>query len=169
MNPRFELAHLAHAELLTPNMEGTLWFFTELLGMRETARLGDSVYLRCYEDPYHHSLKVTAADAPGLANLGWRTTSADALERRAAALDKAGLGRGFTKGDLGLGRTFAFTSPDGHPMELVWDVEKFVAPPELRSPLRRVDGGCGGRLQIEAPRPVAGGNRVERIDRATRL
>lgn len=28
-NPRFELAHLAYAELLTPNMEGTLWFFTE--------------------------------------------------------------------------------------------------------------------------------------------
>ena len=81
MNPRFELAHLAHAELLTPNMEGTLWFFTELLGMRTVARQGDSVYLRCYEDPYHHSLKVTAADAPGLANLGWRTTSAEALER----------------------------------------------------------------------------------------
>ena len=89
MNPRFELAHLAHAELLTPNMEGTLWFFTELLGMREVARQGDSVYLRCYEDPYHHSLKVTGADAPGLANLGWRTTSAEALERRAVALDAA--------------------------------------------------------------------------------
>ena len=94
MNPRFELAHLAHAELLTPNMEGTLWFFTELLGMREVARQGDSVYLRCYEDPYHHSLKVTGADAPGLANLGWRTTSAEALERRAVALDAAGRGPG---------------------------------------------------------------------------
>lgn len=34
MNPRFELAHLAHAELLTPNLDGTLWFFMELLGMR---------------------------------------------------------------------------------------------------------------------------------------
>ncbi|MDT0353074.1 VOC family protein [Pseudonocardia charpentierae] len=135
MNPRFELAHLAHAELLTPNMEGTLWFFTELLGMREVDRQGDSVYLRCYEDPYHHSLKVTAADGPGLANLGWRTTSPEALERRATALDKAGLGRGWTKGDLGVGRTFAFASPDGHPMELVWEVEKYLAPPELRSPI----------------------------------
>jgi catechol 2,3-dioxygenase len=131
-NPRYELAHMAHAELFTPNMEGSLWFFKELLGMREVDRKDGSVYLRCYEDPYHHSLKLTEGEA-GLGNVGWRTTSADALERRAIALDKAGLGKGWTKGDLGVGRTFAFESPDGHQMELIWDVEKYVAPPELQS------------------------------------
>ena len=130
---RFELAHMAHAELYTPDLDGSLWFFTQLLGMRETARHQGSVYLRCYEDPYHHSLKLTERDQPGLGNVGWRTTSADALERRAAALDEAGLGKGWTKGDLGVGRTFAFQSPDGHPMELVWDVEKYTAPAELQS------------------------------------
>ncbi|MBW0088537.1 VOC family protein [Pseudonocardia sp. KRD-184] len=133
--PRYEIAHLAHAELLTPDLEGSLWFFTELLGMRITARHEDSIYLRCYEDPYHHSLKLTAADHAGLGLLGWRTTSADALERRAAALDAEGLGNGWTTGDIGVGRTFAFRSPDGHAMELVWDVEKYSAPTELRSPI----------------------------------
>ena len=128
--PRFEIAHLAHSELFTQNLPGSLWFFKTLLGMYETAREGDSVYLRCYEDPYHHSLKLTASDEAGLGNLGWRTTSRDAFERRAAALDKAGL---FTKGDIGVGETFAFTSPDGHPMELVWDVEKYRANDESRS------------------------------------
>lgn len=131
--PRHEIAHLAHAELFTPNLEGSLWFFTHLLGMRETARQGDSVYLRCYEDPYHHSLKLTASENAGLGTLGWRTTSREALEARARALDLAGLGVGFTKGDVGVGETFAFTSPDGHAMELVWDVEKYDAPAELRS------------------------------------
>lgn len=116
---RHEIAHLAHAELFTPEMNGTLWFFEHLLGLRETARQGDSVYLRCYEDPYHHSLKVTAADQPGVGVLGWRTSSRDALERRAGALDKAGLGQGYTKGDVGVGETFAFQTPDGHAMELV--------------------------------------------------
>ena len=130
---RFELAHMAHAELYTPDLEGSLWFFTQLLGMRETARHQGSVYLRCYEDPYHHSLKLTERDQPGLGNFGWRTTSAEALERRATALDAAGLGLGWTTGDLGVGRTFAFQCPDGHPMELVWDVERYTAPAELRS------------------------------------
>lgn len=131
--PRFEIAHLAHSELFTQNLPGSLWFFKTLLGMYETAREGDSVYLRCYEDPYHHSLKLTASDEAGLGNLGWRTTSRDAFDRRAAALDKAGLGAGLTKGDIGVGETFAFTSPDGHPMELVWDVEKFRANDGSRS------------------------------------
>lgn len=132
---RNEIAHLAHAELFTADLGGSLWFFQTLLGMRETGRQGDSVYLRCYEDPYHHSLKLTAADQPGLGILGWRTASRDAFDRRAVALDEAGLATGPTNGDLGVGPTFGFTSPDGHPMELVWDVEKYRAPESLRSPI----------------------------------
>jgi catechol 2,3-dioxygenase len=103
--------------------------------MREAARKGDTVYLRCYEDPYHHSLKLTARDQPGLGMLGWRTTSRDAFDRRATALDVVGLGAGPSRGDVGVGETFRFTSPDGHPMELVWDVERYRAPQSLRSPI----------------------------------
>lgn len=133
--PRLEIAHLARAELMTPDLEGSLWFFTELLGMRETARVGDSVYLRAFEDPYHHSLKLTAADRAGIGVMGWRTTSQDAFDRRRDAVDKAGLGLGPTGGDEGVGETFAFQTPDGHSMELIWNVEKYQAPPELRSPI----------------------------------
>src|SRR5215218_3478537 len=43
---RYEIAHLAHAEMYTADLEGSLSFFQQLLGMRETARQGDSVYLR---------------------------------------------------------------------------------------------------------------------------
>lgn len=125
---RHEIAHLARAELHTADLPGSLWFFTEMLGMREAARQGDSVYLRCEDDPYHHSLKITRHNESGLALLGWRTTSREALERRAVALERAGLGAGYTKGDAGVGETFAFTSPDGHPMELVWDLERFYHP-----------------------------------------
>ncbi|WP_427132299.1 VOC family protein [Pseudarthrobacter sp. S9] len=132
---RFEIAHLATAELLTPDLEGSLWFFTTLLGMRETGRSNGSVYLRCYEDPYSHSLKLTESDKPGIGGLRWRTTSEDALNRRAAALSKAGLGKGWTAGDLGVGKTFAFDTPDGHAMELVWDIEKHKATGAERSPI----------------------------------
>lgn len=125
---RQEIAHLARVELKTTDLAGSLWFFTELLGMREAAGHGDSVYLRCYEDPYHHSLKLTQHDESGLGLLGWRTTSREALERRAVALEHAGLGAGYTKGDAGVGETFAFALPDGHSMELVWDLERYHGP-----------------------------------------
>ena len=37
---KFDVAELAHMEIYTPDPEGTVWFFKELLGMTETARQG---------------------------------------------------------------------------------------------------------------------------------
>src|SRR4051812_24900470 len=53
--PIFDVAQLAHVELLTPDLEGTLRFFKELLGMQQTERRAGSAYLRGYEEHYHHS------------------------------------------------------------------------------------------------------------------
>lgn len=127
-NPvRFEIAHLAHVELLTPDPEGTLGFFRDLIGLDETGREGQSVYLRGYEDPYHHSLKITEGEQPALGHVAWRTTSPEALERRAAAIDAAGFGDGWIDGDVGHGPAYAFHTPEGHGMELLWEVERHVA------------------------------------------
>lgn len=67
--PMFEVAQLAHVEIFTPKPDETLHFFKELLGMEESERAGQSVYLRAYEDYYHHSLKVTEAAKPGLGHV----------------------------------------------------------------------------------------------------
>jgi catechol 2,3-dioxygenase len=52
----------------------------------------------------------------------WRSRSPQALERRVAAIEAAGLGRGWTE-DAGHGRAFRFVTPEGHPMELFWEVD----------------------------------------------
>lgn len=132
----FDVVQLAHAELLTPDPEGTLWFFKELLGMEETIRVGQSVYLRAYEDWYHHSLKITEAPQPGLGHIAWRTESAEALERRVKILETSGLGKGWIDGDLGHGPAYRFTTPDGHVMELLFEVDYYQAPPEKKSKLK---------------------------------
>ncbi len=133
--PMFEVAQLAHVEIFTPKPDETLHFFTQLLGLEETERAGQSVYLRAYEDFYHHTLKVTEARKPGLGHVAWRTTSPQALQRRAAAIERTGLGGGWHEGDCGHGTAYRFTTPAGHPMELLWDVEYYEAPAEKQSPL----------------------------------
>src|SRR6185436_12004874 len=80
----------------------------------ESGRKGDSVYLRGWDDYEHHTLKLTAAKTAGMGHFAFRTTSPEALERRAAVLDKAGFGVGWTDGDLGHGKTFA-RSPSVQP------------------------------------------------------
>lgn len=121
--PIFDVAQLAHVEIFSPKPEETLWFFTQLLGMEVSARSGQSVYLRGYEEFYHHSLKVTEAREAGLGHVSWRVTSPQALERRVKVLETTGLGRGWIDGDLGHGQAYQFTTPDGHLMELIWNVD----------------------------------------------
>jgi len=134
--PVFDVAQLAHVEILTPDPDGTLWFFKELLGLQESGRGNGSVYLRAFEDLYHHTLKVTEASECGLGHVAWRATSPQALARRVAALEASGLGRGWIAGDAGHGRAYRFATPAGHPMEVLWEVEYYQAPPDQRSPVR---------------------------------
>ena len=101
--PIYDLAHLAHAELLTPKPDESLHFFVDIMGMTESGRQGDSVYLRGWDDYEHHTLKLTAAEKPGLGHYAFRATSPQALQRRVTALERSGLGEGWSDGDLGHG------------------------------------------------------------------
>ncbi|MEC2132898.1 catechol 2,3-dioxygenase [Brevibacillus centrosporus] len=133
--PIFDVAQLAHVEIYSPKPDETLWFFKELLGMEETTRQGQSVYLRAYEDFYHHTLKITEAKEPGMGHVAWRASSETALERRVQALDASGYGQKWIDGDLGHGAAYQFVTPDGHQMEILWDVEYYQAPEEKKSQL----------------------------------
>jgi catechol 2,3-dioxygenase len=85
--PIFDIAHLAHVELLTPDLGETLGFFKDLLGLEETERSAHSAYLRGYEEQYHHSLKVTKAQSAGTRASAWRVRTPQALQRRVTAIE----------------------------------------------------------------------------------
>ncbi len=132
----FPVVQLAHLEILTPDPDRTWWFFHDILGLEETTRQGRSVYLRAYEDWYHHTLKITEGPQAGLGHIAWRVASEEALERLARRVEEAGFGRGWSDGDVGHGRAYRFETPEGHPMEILWEVEYYQPPEEKRTPLR---------------------------------
>src|SRR5690554_447737 len=143
--PIHDVAHLGSVELLTPAPERSLWYFRDLLGMEPVHVSGPSVYLRGYGDYATSTLKLTAAADAGVGCVSWRTTSPQALERRAKAIEAAGLGLGWTNGDFGRGRSYRFRDPDGHVMELYYEEQKFVPPPQLRSTLKNLPQKYTGR------------------------
>ena len=118
--PVYEIAHLGRVELLTPDIEGSLRFFVDVLGMSEVERTAESVLLRAWGDYQRASLQLTSAERPGIGTTSWRTTSDAALERRAAAVEASGRGEGWTDGLAGHGRTYRFSDPDGHRMAIDW-------------------------------------------------
>jgi len=134
--PIFDIAHLGHIELLTPKLEETRSFFVDVMGMYETERKGDSIYLRGWDDYEHHSLQLTASAQPGLGHYAFRATSPQALQRRVDAIEKTGLGKGWTENNVGHGRTYCFTDPDNHNMEIYYETEWYQAPAELKPALK---------------------------------
>src|SRR5262252_7546547 len=119
--PIFDIAHLGHLELLTPKPDESLKFFVNVLGMTESGRAGDSVYLRGWDDYERYSLKLTAARTSGMGHVAYRTRSPQALERRAAAVTGSGFDVGWSDGDVGHGKTFVCRDPDGHTFEVSYD------------------------------------------------
>ncbi len=131
-----DIAQLVSIALYTPRPDESVAFFHELLGMEISHREGQSIYLRAYEDFYQYTLKITEASQPGLEEVTWRAASAEALERRVKAIEASGLGTGWMDQDYAHGRAYKFCTPDGHPMKVLWELDYFDAPPELKSKLR---------------------------------
>jgi catechol 2,3-dioxygenase len=121
-NPHY-LSQLAYVELLSTNLEETLRFYTDIVGMDMTGRDANSVYLRAWGDYFFHTLKITQSDTKGLGAIGWRADSAEAMEECVAYLESVGAGKGWVDSDLGRGKAYNFTSPDGHKHQVFWDVK----------------------------------------------
>jgi catechol 2,3-dioxygenase len=134
--PIYDIAHLGHVELLTNKPEASLDFFVNVLGLTESGREGDSVYLRAWDDYEFHTLKLTASHTTGVGHIGYRAAGQPALLRRVQAIEALGAGIGWNDGDLGHGRAFRFHDPDGHVFEIYFETNKYVAPPAERPALK---------------------------------
>nr|WSS62762.1 catechol 2,3-dioxygenase [Streptomyces sp. NBC_01177] len=134
--PLGDIAHLGHVELLTPDLDGSVRFFTDYLGLTVNGQDGDSVHLRTFDDYEHHSLVLTAAEKPGLRRTALRTSGEEALRRRVAELEATGHAGRWVEDEPGIGKLYLTSDPDGHEIALYWESEYYQAPPELRPALK---------------------------------
>ena len=134
-----DIAHLGPVELLTPDGEASLRFFVDVMGMEVEHEDSGSVFLRGWGDYQPWSLKLTESETSGMGALGLRAASPEALERRVAAVEAAGLGEEWS------GDRYRFRDPDGHRFELYFECERYEPPPHLRPALKNVPGRYTGR------------------------
>ncbi|HET9138297.1 VOC family protein [Actinophytocola sp.] len=130
------MAHLGQVELLTPELDATVWFFTEILGLTETARTASSVFLRTFDNYERTSVIVTRHHTSGLRRTTLRAASDEALHRRVAALEAAGRPGRWIDGVAGTGPTYLTADPDGHEIALYHQTEWYSAPAHLRPGLK---------------------------------
>ncbi|WIM94183.1 VOC family protein [Actinoplanes oblitus] len=140
-----DIAHVSAVELFTPVLDDTVRFFTDQMAMEVVDRRGDSVYLHTWDDYERFSVKVTAAPASGIGRSWLRASSPEALERRVAAIERSGLGEGWSKDEPAYGPVYHFTDPDGHPFGIYWETRRYVASDETRPSLKNQAARFPGR------------------------
>ncbi|UUP16697.1 catechol 2,3-dioxygenase [Nitratireductor thuwali] len=143
--PCYDVAHLGHLEIYSDRFEESLDFFTRVYGLTESGREGDSVYLRAFDDYEYHTLKLTRHETTGLGHVGYRASSPEALERRVKAIEAMGCGIGWVDGDLGHGRAYRFTDPDGHVFELYYETRDYEPPEDQKPALKNIAQKYHGR------------------------
>lgn len=133
----------AHGAYRVTDLERARYFYVDVLGMVESERTSDTLYLRGYEERDHHSLVLSRAQSAGAGHLAFRVGDDDDLER----LERFFLAEGLTPrwvpegSELGQGRALRVQDPSGLPVE-------FVATMELRERLlQRYDLYRGARIQ----------------------
>lgn len=121
------ILRLSHVEIRVPDLELATAYYTEVVGMYETAREPDRVFLKCWDEHQHHSLILTFAPTYGLNHMGWKVSEAGDLDHYTDRLRAAGVEVvRFAAGEIGPGHGEAirFTMPSGHVMELVHGMEQ---------------------------------------------
>jgi catechol 2,3-dioxygenase len=126
--PERLLSTLAHVELLTPDLEKSVEYARDILGLDVVDQVGDTVYMRCWGDYYLYSFALSAAEEPGLGHAAWRAEGPEQLAEAVRQVEASGLTGEWIDDSFGHGRAFRFTGPAGHQHEVFWEVDRAVAP-----------------------------------------
>jgi catechol 2,3-dioxygenase len=116
------ILRLSHLEIRVPDLELATAYYTEVLGMIETDRESERVYLKCWDEHQHHSIVLHYASSYGLDVLAWKVHQREDLDHYATRLEAAAVPvKRFAAGDLGpgAGETVRFEAPSGHTVDLV--------------------------------------------------
>ncbi|WP_049987307.1 VOC family protein [Halobellus rufus] len=132
------IAKLGHVALVTPDLEESTWFFRDVIGLKETERVDNTVYLRAQRDWEHHTLSLTAGERAELDHIGWQVRDPAHVQAFADRLEDSGTNVEYIDDDemVGHGDTVRFRTPNGHRFELYYEVDKPVPPSEKRSRLK---------------------------------
>ena len=132
------LSHLSHIEIYATDLEESVRYYEEQVGLRVVDRADGRVYLRCWGDYYAYSVVLVQGDEPGMVSMAWRTTSEEALQEAARGSMPHAYAGEWKEAGAGLGPSYVFTGPFGHVMQLFWEVDLYKgqdnSPPSTRPP-----------------------------------
>jgi catechol 2,3-dioxygenase len=122
--PPYDILRAALVELRVRDLDASMAFYGDLLGMVIAGRDDDAVYLRGWEERVRHSLVLRRSLVPAVARLGFRVRREEDLTAIDADLTARGLQtRWVQRPDPGMGRALRVADPFGFPLEFFHEIE----------------------------------------------
>ncbi|MES2172283.1 MAG: VOC family protein [Actinomycetota bacterium] len=105
------ISAMGHLAILTKDLDASVFDATQVLGLRETSRAGDTVYLSAAG--VHHELSYTRSHQNAIDHIGLVARDADALAEVRARVERAGFEIVSEKPlDDGIDQGFSFVGPE---------------------------------------------------------
>ncbi|MBF4767776.1 catechol 2,3-dioxygenase [Nocardioides agariphilus] len=140
------ILRLSHVEVRCPDLELSTAYYTEVMGLIETAVEDEAVYLKGWDEQQHHSLILRYAPTYGVERVGFKVQHAEDLDELTSAIEGYGIAtKRFAAGELGpgSGETVRFVAPSGHTIELVHGMEQIGNALPLHNPPPEPQGLSG--------------------------
>ena len=70
---------MGRVELRVLDLEKSVDYYTNVIGLEETGRVGNSVFFKAWDEYDHHSVIITKSNTAGLAHMAFKVENADDL------------------------------------------------------------------------------------------
>ena len=143
LKPPFDITRASHIALTVKDLEKSLFFYEQVIGLVTTEKVGKTAYLRGLEEDCHHSLVLTESDGNAeCQHLGFRMLDDEDLEIAFDHFKKAGLEPSWTEVPC-QHKTLRVRDPEGVPLEFC---ASMTVQPRLHSKVQLHKGGAGLRF-----------------------
>jgi catechol 2,3-dioxygenase len=120
------ILRLSHVDVRVPDLDLATAYYTEVLGLLEVERTATEVFLKCWDETDHHSVKLSYAPRVGLDLISFKVEQDEDLADLESRVERYGFPvRRVSRGEsVGQGESIRFDTPSGQQMELVREVER---------------------------------------------
>lgn len=133
-----EIAKLGHVALVSADLEKSLWFFKDVIGLEETVEVDGVHYLRAWGDFEHHTMSITAGPESRIDHISWKAKRPEDVNNFAILLKDAGVDVEEVEAgsETGQGNAIRFELPSQHTFEIYFDMDKPVPDLHRRAVLK---------------------------------